>query len=85
MQIHSVHKDKPPGIFDLSERSVRYAAGDDVAGAALDRLRREPPAKIAERDRHRLGSGQHGDPRSGAVDRVVGVHARLLSPARSTA
>ena len=27
MQIHSVHKDKPPGIFDLSERSVRYAAG----------------------------------------------------------
>lgn len=23
----SVHKDKPPGIFDLSERSVRYAAG----------------------------------------------------------
>jgi hypothetical protein len=22
-----VHKDKPPGIFDLSERSVRYAAG----------------------------------------------------------
>ena len=27
VQIHSVHKDKPPGIFDLSERSVRYAAG----------------------------------------------------------
>jgi hypothetical protein len=23
----SMHKDKPPGIFDLSERSVRYAAG----------------------------------------------------------
>ena len=22
-----MHKDKPPGIFDLSERSVRYAAG----------------------------------------------------------
>jgi hypothetical protein len=22
-----VHKDKPPGIFDLSERSMRYAAG----------------------------------------------------------
>jgi hypothetical protein len=22
-----VHKDKPPGIFDLSERSLRYAAG----------------------------------------------------------
>jgi hypothetical protein len=23
----SMHKDKPPGIFDLSERSIRYAAG----------------------------------------------------------
>ena len=22
-----MHRDKPPGIFDLSERSVRYAAG----------------------------------------------------------
>jgi hypothetical protein len=22
-----IHKDKPPGIFDLSERSMRYAAG----------------------------------------------------------
>jgi hypothetical protein len=22
-----VHKDKPPGIFDLTERSMRYAAG----------------------------------------------------------
>ncbi len=22
-----MHKDKPPGIFDLSERSTRYAAG----------------------------------------------------------
>jgi hypothetical protein len=22
-----MHKDKPPGIFDLSERSLRYAAG----------------------------------------------------------
>jgi hypothetical protein len=22
-----MHKDKPPGIFDLSERSIRYAAG----------------------------------------------------------
>jgi hypothetical protein len=22
-----MHKDKPPGIFDLSERSMRYAAG----------------------------------------------------------
>jgi hypothetical protein len=22
-----VHKDKPPGIFDLSDRSMRYAAG----------------------------------------------------------
>jgi hypothetical protein len=22
-----VHKDKPPGIFDLSERSIQYAAG----------------------------------------------------------
>jgi hypothetical protein len=22
-----MHKDKPPGIFDLTERSVRYAAG----------------------------------------------------------
>jgi hypothetical protein len=22
-----VHKDKPPGIFDLGERSMRYAAG----------------------------------------------------------
>jgi hypothetical protein len=27
VQVHSVHKDKPPGIFDLSERSMRYAAG----------------------------------------------------------
>lgn len=27
VQIQDVHKDKPPGIFDLSERSVRYAAG----------------------------------------------------------
>ena len=24
---YRVHKDKPPGIFDLSERSLRYAAG----------------------------------------------------------
>lgn len=23
----AMHKDKPPGIFDLSERSMRYAAG----------------------------------------------------------
>ena len=23
----SMHKDKPPGIFDLTERSMRYAAG----------------------------------------------------------
>jgi hypothetical protein len=22
-----VHKDKPPGVFDLSERSLQYAAG----------------------------------------------------------
>ena len=22
-----MHKDKPPGIFDLGERSMRYAAG----------------------------------------------------------
>jgi hypothetical protein len=22
-----VHKDKPPGIFDLGDRSMRYAAG----------------------------------------------------------
>jgi hypothetical protein len=22
-----VHKDKPPGIFDLTERSMKYAAG----------------------------------------------------------
>lgn len=22
-----MHKDKPPGIFDISERSMRYAAG----------------------------------------------------------
>ncbi|MFL6521448.1 MAG: hypothetical protein ACJ8NS_14600 [Chthoniobacterales bacterium] len=22
-----MHKDKPPGIFDLSDRSMRYAAG----------------------------------------------------------
>ena len=22
-----MHKDKPPGIFDLTERSMRYAAG----------------------------------------------------------
>jgi hypothetical protein len=22
-----VHKDKPPGIFDLNERSIQYAAG----------------------------------------------------------
>lgn len=22
-----MHKDKPPGIFDLNERSMRYAAG----------------------------------------------------------
>jgi hypothetical protein len=22
-----MHKDKPPGIFDLSERSMRYTAG----------------------------------------------------------
>lgn len=22
-----MHKDKPPGIFDLSERSIQYAAG----------------------------------------------------------
>ena len=27
VQTHLVHKDKPPGIFDLSERSMRYAAG----------------------------------------------------------
>ena len=27
VQIQDMHKDKPPGIFDLSERSVRYAAG----------------------------------------------------------
>jgi len=27
VQIQDVHKDKPPGIFDLSERSVRYSAG----------------------------------------------------------
>ena len=27
VQIQSVHKDKPPGIFDLSERSIQYAAG----------------------------------------------------------
>ena len=27
VQNRSVHKDKPPGIFDLSERSMRYAAG----------------------------------------------------------
>lgn len=26
-QIRAMHKDKPPGIFDLSERSMRYAAG----------------------------------------------------------
>jgi len=31
-----VHKDKPPGIFDLSERSVQYAAGFCfVAGLVL--------------------------------------------------
>lgn len=23
----AMHKDKPPGIFDLTERSMRYAAG----------------------------------------------------------
>jgi hypothetical protein len=23
----AVHKDKPPGIFDLGDRSMRYAAG----------------------------------------------------------
>ena len=22
-----MHRDKPPGIFDLTERSIRYAAG----------------------------------------------------------
>ena len=27
VQTHAVHKDKPPGIFDLSDRSMRYAAG----------------------------------------------------------
>ena len=27
VQIPAVHKDKPPGIFDLAERSMRYAAG----------------------------------------------------------
>jgi hypothetical protein len=27
VQIWPVHKDKPPGIFDLSERSIQYAAG----------------------------------------------------------
>lgn len=27
MQTGAMHKDKPPGIFDLSERSMRYAAG----------------------------------------------------------
>jgi hypothetical protein len=27
VQTAAVHKDKPPGIFDLSERSMRYAAG----------------------------------------------------------
>ena len=26
-RILAMHKDKPPGIFDLSERSMRYAAG----------------------------------------------------------
>jgi hypothetical protein len=26
-QNSAVHKDKPPGIFDLTERSMRYAAG----------------------------------------------------------
>ena len=25
--IQSVHKDKPPGIFAINERSTRYAAG----------------------------------------------------------
>ena len=27
VQTHHMHKDKPPGIFDLTERSMRYAAG----------------------------------------------------------
>jgi hypothetical protein len=27
VQNSAVHKDKPPGIFDLTERSMRYAAG----------------------------------------------------------
>jgi len=27
IQNRFVHKDKPPGIFNLSERSMRYAAG----------------------------------------------------------
>ena len=27
VQTHFVHRDKPPGIFDLGERSMRYAAG----------------------------------------------------------
>jgi hypothetical protein len=26
-QTSAMHRDKPPGIFDLSERSMRYAAG----------------------------------------------------------
>jgi phosphomannomutase len=36
------------GLHAKAQLSVRYAAGDDVAGAALDRLRREPPAMIAD-------------------------------------
>lgn len=27
VQLSAVHKDKPPGIFDIAERSMRYAAG----------------------------------------------------------
>ncbi len=27
VQNPAMHKDKPPGIFDLTERSMRYAAG----------------------------------------------------------
>jgi hypothetical protein len=36
-----VHKDKPPGIFDLTERSLKYAAGFCfIAGLILSVLAR---------------------------------------------
>jgi phosphomannomutase len=36
------------GLHAKAQISVRYAAGDDMAGAVLDRLRRDTPEQIAD-------------------------------------